>query len=105
MDVPALQSNYPGMRTVSHSSGFPYWFLTDLDVEPFDEALDRHIWSLSDQRLKWDKEVADRRRSRPGEIEKLLTEGLARHHACDAEMPDNSEPYADLNGGSLLLNR
>ncbi|KAN0084119.1 hypothetical protein V8E55_007623 [Tylopilus felleus] len=67
------------------------------DVEPFDEALDRHIWSLSDQRLKWDKEIADRRRSRPVDIEKLVTENLTPHHTCDVEMPDKPDTYPDVN--------
>ncbi|KAI9568416.1 hypothetical protein HD554DRAFT_766247 [Boletus coccyginus] len=67
------------------------------DVEPFDEALDRHIWSLSDQRLKWDKEIADRRRSRPQDVEKLVTESLAQHHACDVEMLDESEARVDVS--------
>ncbi|EGN92014.1 hypothetical protein SERLA73DRAFT_191716, partial [Serpula lacrymans var. lacrymans S7.3] len=33
------------------------------ELEPFDEALDRHIWSLSEQRLKWDREIASERRT------------------------------------------
>lgn len=72
--------------------------LTGLDVEPFDEALDRHIWSLSDQRLKWDKEIADRRRSRPEDIEKSVMESLVQHHVCDVEMSEGSNAYADVNG-------
>lgn len=68
-------------------------------MEPFDEALDRHIWSLSDQRLKWDKEIADRRRSRAEEIEKSITESLAQHHTCDIEIPDKSQnAYVDIDG-------
>lgn len=73
-------------------------------MEPFDEALDRHIWSLSDQRLKWDKEIADRRRSRPEEIEKSITESLAQHHTCDIEIPDKSQnAYVDIDGRSRGL--
>ena len=67
-------------------------------MEPFDEALDRHIWSLSDQRLKWDKEIADRRRLRPEDIEKLVKESLAQHDVCDVEMLERSNAYADVNG-------
>ncbi|KAF8437997.1 hypothetical protein L210DRAFT_3505086 [Boletus edulis BED1] len=67
----------------------------DLDMEPFDEALDRHIWSLSDQRLKWDKDVADRRRTRPTDIEKLIADGLTQHH--DVETSETSNEYADFS--------
>ncbi|OSX64701.1 hypothetical protein POSPLADRAFT_1120932, partial [Postia placenta MAD-698-R-SB12] len=31
-------------------------------VEPFDEGFDRHIWSLAEQSLKWDREIAEKRR-------------------------------------------
>lgn len=43
----------------------------------FDEALDRHIWSLSDQCLKWDRQIAERRRIVPAQIEESLKEVLA----------------------------
>jgi len=87
------------MRTVSRLPPELFYSLpTGLDVEPFDEALDRHIWSLSDQRLKWDKEIADRRRSKPQDVEKLVTESLAQHRACDMEMPDESDAYANVDG-------
>ncbi|KAF8556821.1 hypothetical protein OG21DRAFT_526564 [Imleria badia] len=72
------------------------------DVEPFDEALDRHIWSLSDQRLKWDKEIADRRRSKPEDIQKSITESLTQHHACDVEISDKSQNgYADIDAKQI----
>jgi len=66
-------------------------------MEPFDEALDRHIWSLSDQRLKWDKDVADRRRTRPTDIEKLVAESLTQHRGCDLETSEVSNEYADFS--------
>jgi hypothetical protein len=47
-------------------------------MEPFDEALDRHIWSLSDQRLQWDRTIADKRRNTPVQIEKQLKDHLGR---------------------------
>jgi Kinetochore protein Mis14 like len=37
-------------------------------MEPFDEALDRETWSLYNQRLQWDLELATKRRKRPQEI-------------------------------------
>ncbi|KAI0290471.1 hypothetical protein BC826DRAFT_868486, partial [Russula brevipes] len=42
------------------------------DVEPFDEALDRETWSLYNQRLQWDLELATKRRKRPQEVTDLL---------------------------------
>ena len=43
-------------------------------IEPFDEGLDRHIWSLSDQSLQWDGEIARKRREKPVEVERLMRE-------------------------------
>ncbi|GJJ12491.1 hypothetical protein Clacol_006733 [Clathrus columnatus] len=42
------------------------------DTEPFDEILDRRIWSLNAERMVWDKELGDRRRRIPTEIEHLV---------------------------------
>ncbi|KAI0303444.1 hypothetical protein B0F90DRAFT_1582748, partial [Multifurca ochricompacta] len=44
----------------------------DDEVEPFDEALDRETWSLYNQRLQWDLELATKRRKRPQEVADLL---------------------------------
>lgn len=44
----------------------------DREVEPFDEALDRETWSLYNQRLQWDLELATKRRNRPREVADLL---------------------------------
>ncbi|KAF9228542.1 hypothetical protein BS17DRAFT_744416 [Gyrodon lividus] len=66
------------------------------DVEPFDEALDRHIWSLSDQRLKWDKEIAGRRRTRPKEIEIMLLESFAQYHTSDMDVAEDPITYNEL---------
>ncbi|KAF8526849.1 hypothetical protein BU17DRAFT_82268 [Hysterangium stoloniferum] len=51
------------------------------DTEPFDEVLDRRIWSLSTERMTWDKELADRRRTAPAEIQYLVEDLLARERA------------------------
>jgi hypothetical protein len=66
-------------------------------MEPFDEALDRHIWSLSDQRLKWDREVAGRRRTRPTEIEALVQEIYSQHRDVDLGDATHDSP-SDLDG-------
>lgn len=52
-------------------------------IEPFDEGLDRHIWSLSDQRLQWDGEIARKRREKPREVHRLMKELLETHQAVD----------------------
>jgi hypothetical protein len=60
-------------------------------MEPFDEALDRHIWSLSDQRLKWDREIGVRRRTRPTEIEALVQGVYTQHRSVDMDIDANQE--------------
>ena len=54
-------------------------------MEPFDEGFDRHIWSLSDQSLRWDLQIAKERRTKPEEIEKQMRELLASQAELDAE--------------------
>ncbi|KAG1756211.1 uncharacterized protein EDB91DRAFT_147 [Suillus paluster] len=61
------------------------------EMEPFDEALDRHIWSLSDQRLKWDREIAGRRRTRPTEVEALVQGVYAQHRGVDMDTDANQK--------------
>lgn len=68
----------------------------DDDVEPFDEALDRYIWSLSDQRLKWDKDVAARRRTRPREIEGLISDINAQHDSAELDVAQEDPTYDDV---------
>ncbi|KAL1947475.1 hypothetical protein VTO73DRAFT_14436 [Trametes versicolor] len=55
------------------------------DMEPFDEGFDRHIWSLSDQSLRWDLQIARERRTKPEEIERQMRELLASQAELDAE--------------------
>jgi hypothetical protein len=40
-------------------------------TEPFDEILDRRVKAMDDERLKWETDVADRRKKRPVEIHQL----------------------------------
>ncbi|KAI0373359.1 hypothetical protein BV20DRAFT_1104433 [Pilatotrama ljubarskyi] len=55
------------------------------DMEPFDEGFDRHIWSLSDQSLRWDLQIARERRTKPEEIERQMRELLASQAELDTE--------------------
>ena len=54
-------------------------------MEAFDETLDRRIWSLADNRIKWHTLIAERRRKVPTETEKTVTTLLGHHHKLDDE--------------------
>jgi hypothetical protein len=58
-------------------------------MEPFDEALDRRIWSLADTRLQWHKRTTRMRRETPEEIQTRLSSHLDRLvKAYDQPLPD-----------------
>jgi len=59
-------------------------------MEPFDEALDRRIWSLSDQRLKWDREIANKRQTLPKEVQVLIEDLLERQREEDEQILDSA---------------
>ena len=61
-----------------------------VEFESFDEALDRHIWSLSDQRLKWDREIARTRTEKPREVETML------HDLFDRQQEAGREDIEDI---------
>ncbi|KAJ3480358.1 hypothetical protein NLI96_g8410 [Meripilus lineatus] len=52
-------------------------------IEPFDESFDRHIWSLSDQSLNLDGEVARERREEPEKMHALMQTILEKQNAVD----------------------
>ncbi|KAI0687821.1 hypothetical protein BC835DRAFT_1419656 [Cytidiella melzeri] len=58
---------------------------------PFDEALDRHIWSLSDQSLQWDGEIGRKRREKPKEVERLVGELVEARMAVDEDEREEFE--------------
>ncbi|KAJ3901034.1 hypothetical protein F5879DRAFT_363997 [Lentinula edodes] len=72
------------------------------DIEPFDEALDRHVWSLHDQRLGLHKTIATSRRTEPWKIEKTLLGSLEQNHKLDgleSEFNDSQENLTmDIDG-------
>ena len=53
-------------------------------MEAFDETLDRRIWSLADNRIKWQTLIAEKRRNVPTEIERTVATLLGHHHKLDA---------------------
>lgn len=62
------------------------------DTEPFDEALDRRIWSLADTRMQWLKRIAETRRKLPEELATELAgkteehQEFENHTSSDAQM-------------------
>ena len=56
-----------------------------LDIEPFDESLDRRIWSLADTRLQWHKRIAETRRTVPINVANSLTTLLKQDREVLAE--------------------
>jgi hypothetical protein len=75
---------------------------SDREIEPFDEALDRETWSLYNQRLQWDLELATKRRKRPQEVVDVLEKFFQAQNAAlgeldppieeDEELPDDTMP-------------
>lgn len=79
----------------------------DREVEPFDEALDRETWSLYNQRLQWDLELATKRRNRPREVADLLEDLFKVQDTALAELDksvgeDENLPDASLPDGQLV---
>jgi hypothetical protein len=76
-------------------------------MEAFDETLDRRIWSLADNRIKWHTLIAERRRKVPTETEKTVTALLGHHHKLDDEaLPDllnADEETANEQDGKFFL--
>ncbi len=70
-------------------------------MEPFDEALDRQIWSLADSRLGWHKSLAETRRTVPREIEAALAALQAQQSTSFSEDMDVDEaiPEVELSVG------
>lgn len=77
-----------------------------IDMDPFDEALDRRIWSLADHRLNWNREIAGTRRARPKELETTVKELLDAERAIDAEDASPStqqDEIEDVENESMWL--
>lgn len=80
----------------------------DREVEPFDEALDRETWSLYNQRLQWDLELATKRRNRPREVADLLENLFKVQDAALAELDksvgeDEDRPDTSLPDEGILV--
>ncbi|KAJ3564927.1 hypothetical protein NP233_g7971 [Leucocoprinus birnbaumii] len=64
------------------------------DIEAFNEALDRRIWSLADTRLQWHKRMAKTRREVPTETQMRISTLYASAKEQDQAMlqPNEDEP-------------
>jgi len=77
-------------------------------MEPFDEALDRETWSLYNQRLQWDLELATKRQRRPQEVVGLLGNLLKVQEAVLGDLDqsieeDEGRPDATLPDGEMVF--
>ncbi|KAF8590001.1 hypothetical protein K439DRAFT_1404266 [Ramaria rubella] len=61
------------------------------ETEPFDEVLDRRIWSLVSERMTWDKELAQRRQTAPTEVQHLVEDLLSRQRNAEYVPPPMEE--------------
>ncbi len=78
------------------------------DTDQYDEALDRRVWSLSDQRLKWDLEIGLKRRNTPSDVETLVRDLIGTQRAADASASssrplDVDEEMDEENEGLFCL--
>lgn len=67
-------------------------------MEAFDETLDRRIWSLADNRIKWHTLIAEKRRKVPSETEKTVVALLKPHHKLDVQVLPTLSADADAEG-------
>lgn len=68
-----------------------------IDTDQFDESLDRRVWSLSDQRLKWDLEIALKRRGVPPEVETLMRDLIAQQREHDENGMEGKDANMDID--------
>ncbi|KAG7096644.1 hypothetical protein E1B28_004060 [Marasmius oreades] len=71
------------------------------DVEPFDEALDRRIWSLAAHRQGCHKAIAETRRTTPTKIANSIDELYEHEHKMERGIPDILQ--ADENAEDMTL--
>ncbi|KAJ7287306.1 hypothetical protein C8J57DRAFT_582209 [Mycena rebaudengoi] len=74
------------------------------DAEPFDEALDRQIWSLASTRLQWHRKIAELRRETPVAVERSLQELFTDYEKLDREELDASDSDLEENSEGSEIN-
>jgi len=80
--------------TVSITSLPLFRTLIRIATEPFDEMLDRRIWSLDAERLEWDTTIAQKRKRTPGDIYRL-EEDLERRQTGSEYLPEGEDEEED----------
>ncbi|KAJ7594466.1 hypothetical protein C8J56DRAFT_1002354 [Mycena floridula] len=73
MAQPNLRVNGRNFENIEEHGGL-FWLSLKVAMEPFDEGLDRRIWSLADNRLAWYRTIAETRRKTPQEVERAFVE-------------------------------
>ena len=73
------------------------------ELEPYDELLDRQLWTHFATRLRWDKTLAARRRQDPLNAQALMEDLIMREHEAEMEeippMIDIDAPNEEIGGG------
>ncbi|KAH8983607.1 hypothetical protein EDB86DRAFT_2966461, partial [Lactarius hatsudake] len=69
----------------------------DKEVEPFDEALDRETWSLYNERLQCDLELATKRRNDRRKLPIFLENLFKAQEASIGELDEPAEEEEDLD--------
>ncbi|KAG6813098.1 hypothetical protein H0H92_013952 [Tricholoma furcatifolium] len=82
----SINTAQPNLRVNGHN--YETLDENEHNTEPFDEALDRRIWSLADTRLQWQKRIAEKRRALPLEVEKTVLDLFNQQHGVDAEVSE-----------------
>ncbi|KAK1218670.1 hypothetical protein PQX77_018631 [Marasmius sp. AFHP31] len=71
------------------------------DVEPFDEALDRRIWSLAAQRQGCHKAIAEKRRETPARLAKMVDELHEHERKMEQGIPEMHD--LEENAGDITM--
>ncbi|KAJ6611274.1 hypothetical protein B0H10DRAFT_1809862 [Mycena sp. CBHHK59/15] len=81
----------------------------NLTNKPFDEALDRRIWSLASNRLQWHRKIAETRRETPIAHERMLQDLFREHENLDLDLsttdsdPEENSDSVDVNVDGELM--
>lgn len=74
------------------------------ELEPYDEVLDRRLWTHFEEGLSWQGTLATRRRNEPGNAQRLIEDLIARERNLEAELAppliDVEKPVAVAEGES-----
>ena len=66
-----------------------------VEMEPFDEALDRRIWSMASSRFEWENNLSEVRLTRPTELTEELREMIHKRDKADTDHDASYEMNED----------